>query len=373
MSNTIKVTYIVSDIDKAIAFEWIATYLDKTKFDLSFILLNPGSSQLEQFLIEKGIRVNTIVCKGKESWPLAWWQLFRQLKSEKPRVVHCHLLQANILGLSAAKMAHIEKRIYTRHHSVQHHVSNKKGVYWDKLSNALATDIIAISPMVEKILIQWEGAEVSKVHYIPHGFLLESFSSVAADRINAIRNKYDFEGRGPVVGVISRFTQLKGIQFIIPAFAQLLKQYPDAILLLFSAQGDYAQEINRQLEIIPNSNFRKIIYESDIAASFKSMDIFLHVPIDEQSEAFGQIYIEALAAGVPSIFTLSGIAPDFIRDKENALVVSYQNSNSIYEAMTELLLHPELREKLSVEGPQSVKEKFSLENMIVGIEELYMN
>ena len=101
------------------------------------------------------------------------------------------------------------------------------------------------------------------------------------------------------------------------------------------------------------------------------MNIFVHVPIDDHSEAFGQIYVEALAAGVPSIFTLSGIAPDFVVDNKNALVVPFKNSEAIYEAMLKILKDENFAEKLKQEGYKTVTGKFDLSRMINQLETLY--
>ena len=124
-----KVVYIISDIDKALAFEWIVEELNSQKFELSFILLNPGPSMLENFLRQKNIPVITITCRGKKDWPSALIKTVRVLKQQRPDVVHCHLMQANIIGLLAAKLTGIKKRIYTRHHSSLHHVYHKKEYY----------------------------------------------------------------------------------------------------------------------------------------------------------------------------------------------------------------------------------------------------
>ena len=81
--------------------------------------------------------------------------------------------------------------------------------------------------------------------------------------------------------------------------------------------------------------------------------------------------MEALAAGVPSIFTLSGIAPDFIVDNKNALVVSFKNSEAVYQAMLRILKDESLAEKLKHEGYKTVSGKFDLSRMINQLETLY--
>ena len=373
MVKKIKIVFIISETNKAVAFEWISQYLDRERFELYFILLNPGPSVLEEYLNAKGIYVKTIKFSGKKDWFSAIYKVYSLLKLLKPDAVHCHLIQANIVGLTASKLAGIKKRIYTRHHSSLHHIYFKKGVLWDKMFNRFATHIVAISDIVKKILIKWEGANPKKIVMIPHGFLLDDFSKVGTERIDRFKRNSHINGKYPVIGVISRFTEWKGVQYIIPAFNELLKDFPNAVLLLMNAHGDYETVILKSLQKIPNQSYRTIRFENDIAAAYKSMDVFVHVPIDEHSEAFGQIYIESLAAGVPSIFTLSGIAPDFIINYHNALTVPFKNSTAIYIALKEILSNNVLRDTLKEKGYKSVMERFEIHNMITALEQLYEN
>jgi glycosyltransferase involved in cell wall biosynthesis len=365
------VTYIISDIGKALAFEWIADSLDGRKYQLSFILLNPGPSPLEEFLKERNIPVHRVICRGKKDWPSALLQVSRLLKQIRPDVVHCHLLQANIIGLSAAKLRRVHRRIYTRHHSSLHHVFHPKGVFWDKLANKLATSIIAISGTVRDILLQWEGADPSKVKLIPHGFKLESFTEVSDERVLAFRDRIQLRPDQKIIGVISRFTEWKGIQYIIPAFEKYHQLHPEAVLVLMNAQGDYELQLKEQLRKLPTDSYKIVPFENDVAAAYRSMDVFVHVPYDAHSEAFGQTYVEALAAGVPSVFTLSGIAQDFIVDEYNALTVPFKDSEAIFRALQRFSDEPQLKEKLALQGIQSVSERFALKKMIEQLELMY--
>lgn len=366
-----RIVYIISDIQRSLAFEWIAEHLDHEKYDISFLVLNAGTSVLEDFLKKEGYKVTHIKCGSKKDWPVAFSKILFYLLRTRPHAVHCHLQQATILGLVAAKIAGVKKRIYTRHHSSLHHVYFPKGIWWDKMCNNIATTIVAISGEVKKILLDWEHVDPEKVILIPHGFLLDTFEQKEERTISDLKDKYGLNNAYPVIGVISRFTVWKGIQYIIPAFADILRTYPNAVLLLFNATGDYEKEIGEMLEKLPEKSYRKIAFESEIIAAYQLMDIFVHVPIDSHSEAFGQIYVEALAAGIPSIFTLSGIAPDFIKNGENALVVPYKDKNAIFSQMQRLIADPVLRAKLTTNGKRIVREKFTLDQMISQLNNLY--
>ncbi|MDI9311577.1 MAG: glycosyltransferase family 4 protein [Limnohabitans sp.] len=368
-----KLTYIISNIDKALAFEWIARHIDKKKYTLSFLLINPGDSNLERFLKNNGIEVRRIVCGSKKDWPSAWWSIYSYLRKSKPDIVHCHLLQANILGLTAAKYAGITKRIYTRHHSDYHFRYFPKGVKWDKLANKMATHIVAPTNAVKYILKAREGVSEEKISVINHGFDLDYFKNVPESQKAELQLKYNPDNKRPIIGVVARFTQLKGIQYIIPAFGQLLSEYPNALLLLFNARGDYEYQLRIQLKTLPEHSYKTIVFEPELAAVYSLFDVFIQASTDTYIEAFGQTYVEALAAGVPSVFTLSGVAPDFIIDKENALVVPFCDADSIYNSIVSIIKNKELSHNLIKNGYLSVQNKFRLETMISELENLYNN
>jgi glycosyltransferase involved in cell wall biosynthesis len=87
-------------------------------------------------------------------------------------------------------------------------------------------------------------------------------------------------------------------------------------------------------------------------------------------EAFGQTYIEALISKIPSVFTLSGIAREFVTHQHNAWVVDFKNSDQIVEGIMEIITNKELRERLIRNGETSI-QKFSLDSHILALEKLY--
>ena len=158
----INVVYIISDIDKAIAFEWIAEALTKEKTNLSFILIDSEGSYLSGYLKSLKIPVYLINCKNKKNMPFAVLKCRKILTRLNCNVVHCHLFKATIIGLASAILAGVKKRIYSRHHSTYHHTYFSKFVKWDKLCNFLATDIIAISENVKEVLINLRSYQQKK-------------------------------------------------------------------------------------------------------------------------------------------------------------------------------------------------------------------
>lgn len=371
MMNIVKkIIYIVSDINKAISFEWIASALS-LKFDLSFILIGQPKSELSRFLIKKKIEVYEIDNILAFRWLGQWLKIFFILKKEKPAIIHTHLWRANLLGLSTAWLLRIKRRIYTRHHAMVHYDEFPSGRKWDILCNALATDIIAISKNVEEILITKDKAKREKIRLIHHGFDVRYFQEVSEARIQALKTNYKLSAEDfPVIGLISRYVEWKGIQYIIPAFVRIRKKYPKAKLILANANGNYARSIKELLSDLPSSSYLEIKFEEDVSTLYHLFQIFVHVPTDPYVEAFGQTYIEPLLAGVPAVFTLSGVAKEFVTHRENSLVVDFKNSEQIEKAIIELMENEKLKKDLIRKG-KTVADNFSLEHFILELEKLY--
>jgi len=368
----IKVCYIVSNIDKALAFEWIVQHINKDKIELVFLLIGRKETALSKFLSSQEIVFFEFPFQGKADIVKTWFEVVRVLRMEKPNVVHTHLYYANLIGLSSAWLLRIPKRIHTRHHASIHHDYHPRAVYLDKLLNAISTDIIVMSKSLSDIVCEWEGVPKTKLHLIPHGFDLTYFEKVDEKSERALRLKYNIPDTVyPLVGVISRFTEWKGVQYIIPAFRELLIQFPNALLILANAQGDYSDQVKLKLSDLPTDRYRLIVFEDDIASLYKLFTVFVHIPTDKFSEAFGQTYVEALAANVPSVFTLSGIASDFIIDDKNAIVVDYKNHQEILNGVLRLLKDPTLRDRIVIQGQRDVQQRFSIQTMVLKLEDLY--
>lgn len=365
------ILYVVSDIDRAVAFEWIAKdSLSWPSFRVAFVFIGSKECNSAKKIREIGLEVYILTNTKKTDSIGSLLQLARLFYRLKPAIVHCHLLKATLIGLTAAIPFRRIKTVYTRHHSNLHHIYFPKGIIWDLYSNHLANKVISISPSVSEILRR-EGLNRDKIIDIPHGFDLAMFDKIPNDRVLSFKRRHEIPENSKIIGVISRFVEWKGIKFIIEAFRQLRCDYQDIHLVLLNAIGPEQIEIEKSLEILQTGSWTSIPYENDIAAAFSSMTCFVHAPIDGESEAFGQVYVEALATGVPSIFTLSGIAPSFVKHNDNALVIPYRNSKAIESALRRLLTNTHLRQKLATNGRLSVSNTFTLEAMIHSLLNLY--
>ena len=83
------------------------------------------------------------------------------------------------------------------------------------------------------------------------------------------------------------------------------------------------------------------------------------------SEAFGVVFLEAMAAGVPTIGTRVGGIPEIIRHCENGLLVEPEDATGLANTLIEVLTRAELRERLRLAGPATVVG-FDVADMMLG-------
>lgn len=367
----IKLLYIVSGIHYSLGFDWLDQHLDHAKYDVSYLFLNPTVPELHHLFSDRKREVAFINLRSKKDYPLALLKLITAIRRKKPDIVHCHLFEANLLGLLSARISGVKKRMYTRHHSTFHFDYAPHMVKYDRMINNWATHIISISDNVSFVLEKKEFVKKEKIHLVHHGFVFDDFFKTNQKQLEEMKTRYNPENKSPVIGVISRFTEWKGIHYIIPAFEELLKSYPGAYLILANAKGDYSKVIDEKLNHLPAHSYQKIVFEKDISTLYKLFNIFVHVPVDEAAEAYGQTYVEALAAGIPSVFTLSGVAREFIVDEQNALVVPFKDEEAILRAMKRLLSDDRLRAKIIEVGKAEVSVRFPIEVMMNALYKVY--
>lgn len=365
-----KVVHIASGIESSLGLEWLLSGLS-SEYDVTVILLNPGETQFERSLRRRGIRCINLKLTSKWSFLPVFVKLVLHLLQIRPEIVHAHLLDAQRLGLSAAWLVRVKKRFYTRHNSTFHHRYVPSGILYDKLSNWFSTAIVSISQATDYALTDLEGVSKSKVVRIHHGFDFTEFSPATPARMAAVREKWKIPARKPVIGMVSRFIEWKGIAFALDAIKRFRQKFPDAVLVLANARGPQSEALLRQLKDFPSESYVCIPFEEDAAALYGVFDMFVHVPVDEHVEAFGQAYIEALVCGLPCVFTRSGIAAEYFEHEVHALFVAFCDNEAIEKALERLWTDASLRERLGSAGAAFVRANFERETMVARTQTLY--
>jgi phosphatidyl-myo-inositol dimannoside synthase len=170
---------------------------------------------------------------------------------------------------------------------------------------------------------------------------------------SAIRARYGLADR-PVIVCVSRLVPRKGQDTLIEALPEVLRQIPDATLLIVG-NGPYRRDLGNlahHLGVTANVVFAGSVAPAELPAHFAAGDVFA-MPCRTRRhgldvEGLGIVYLEASAVGLPVIAGDSGGAPDAVREAETGYVVG--DRETLTARLVELLGDADLRTRVGAAG-----------------------
>ncbi|MER5865600.1 glycosyltransferase family 4 protein [Kitasatospora sp. NPDC002040] len=168
----------------------------------------------------------------------------------------------------------------------------------------------------------------------------------------------------PVVVCVSRLVPRKGQDTLITALPQILRDVPDAVLLIVGG-GPYQGELEKLAEthgVSASVRFTGAVPWSELPAHYGAGDVFA-MPCRTRRrgldvEGLGIVYLEASATGLPVVAGDSGGAPDAVLEGETGYVVPGSSPAAVAERIVRLLHDPELRRTMGEAGRRWVERSW---------------
>jgi glycosyltransferase involved in cell wall biosynthesis len=359
-SKSHQILAVLSDVDFSPQLIAILQKLYDRGAEVRIVLIGNTELQIAQQFEVLGWKSKNITQRGKFGSLFNLLLLALEIVKFRPQTIFASGQFATIVGMFSAKLLNVRSRVFIRHHSNFHHKYRMKfGVIVDNTSNRLATKIVAVSTVVENILVQDESVNQNKITVIYNGVDLINFRSEL--RLSKPSLTHDnSDSRLFNIGVISRLTQWKGVEYTAAAFVRLQKEFPDSRLHIVGAFADSYSDVKNILSSIASDKYTFEKSNSNISHFLRGLDAFVHVPVGIDDEAFGIVYIEALASGIPCIFTQSGVLNELETPDRYAHLVAFRNSDEIYLNLKQLI---QGKNESKVAVPESWLNQFSLEEM----------
>jgi glycosyltransferase involved in cell wall biosynthesis len=308
--------------------------------------------------------------KSKKDFPGCIWKLSKILRREKVEILQTHLWEASLVSLLAARLARTPLRIFTRHHLDQAHLIGKKiPLEIDRWTAREAMRVVVLSNAVKEFMISADHIDGRKIQVIYQGFDFERFAA-ENEAGQRVREEFGFTQNDFVIGCIANFFPTKGHRFLLQSVKSLLGAIPNLKLFFVGSGGD-KKDLERQIqelglaERVVFSGFRK-----DVPACMNAMDLVVHPSL---SEAFCQVLIESMSVGKPLISTDVGGAKEVITNGETGILVPPEDAEAIAKAIKEVYFNQEFCQKMALAGQKSVRERFTIENMVNQQIECYEN
>ncbi|WP_420369712.1 glycosyltransferase [Curtobacterium sp. L1-20] len=182
---------------------------------------------------------------------------------------------------------------------------------------------------------------------------------------------------GPVFTVVGRLSPSKGQHLVVRAFASIVQQHvlSGARLrlvgsALFDRDCSYEarlRELVDELGVAERVDF--VGQVDDVAAELARCDVAVHASLVE--EGFGQVVVEAMAAGRPVVASSAGGPAEIITDGVDGLLVEPGSVDALEAAMRQTVLDADLRQALG-NGGRRRAAAFTLDGIVQRLESILL-
>jgi len=343
------------------------------------ILLSPYSERVKEYCINEGCNYLEIKIKRKIS-PLydlyTLLNLIRLFVICRPDIVNLGTPKISLLGMIAAKITRVRKRIYTCRgfrFEPEKGIKRQLLIITERITALFAHKIICISPSLQELGIKNRIFNSSKSTVInkgsSNGINLKRFSpeSINKELKDKLKVELGLEDKF-VFGFIGRISDRKGINELYMAFIRLSVIFSD-IALVIVGRFEEPQIADKNIinSIKSHKNIRVTGPQKNVPLYFSLMDVFV---LPSWSEGFGNVMIEASAMGVPVIGTDATGIRDSMSHNLNGIMIAPHSAYELENAMLQLYKNREMRETF---GKNGLNWALNFENLLIwrGIEKIY--
>lgn len=152
-----------------------------------------------------------------------------------------------------------------------------------------------------------------------------------------------------IITFVSRLVWEKNLKLFAEVVNKLQTSYPK-LKALIVGEGPAMEEI---MELMPQALFTGFLKGEELAKAYASSDIFFF-PSD--TETFGNVTLEAMASGLPSVVADATGSRSLIKHGESGFVIPVESSDKFYTFIEKLINDDKLRLKMSLSAIEKADE-----------------
>jgi glycosyltransferase involved in cell wall biosynthesis len=326
-------------------------------WDIRFLMLHedePGAWEFAGELRGRGVPLDDVRLRADVDL-LAFGEVVAHLSRMRPRILHTHLVHADVYGQLAGSLTRVPFRLSTKHGFNEFREGRWFGRA-DRSVGSLAHVHIAISQGLAQYLAETEGFAEEDFEIVHYG--------IASDGPPA-----PYEGGDPRLLCVGRLIPIKGHLVLLRALAQARTRVPGVTLdvagrgPLAPALRSYAQELGLADAV------RFVGFVSPVQKAIEDSAI---VVVPSLGEGFGMVALEAMERARPVIVSAVGGLPEIVADGETGLVVPAADAEALADAIIALAGDLSRARAMGLAGRERALTAFTPEQCAARIEELYL-
>lgn len=254
--------------------------------------------------------------------------------------------------------------------AVNHHKWKKDLVTFLYQKKILAhADLIQVNNTdEEENVAEYLGSRPKNLVTIPNGIRMEEYKDLPAS--NTFRRRFDIPADKKMVLFMGRINIKKGLDLLLPAFADYLKVHDDALLVLAGPEDGYLTETKKFIadyQLADRIKYVGMLTDTTKLAALADADLFV---LPSYSEGFSIAVLEALAAGVPALVSDRVGFGDCIRSYD-AAYLSPLTVDGVRQGLEIMLGNESLRKEFARRGREMVAQNFDISQVAQRMLEAY--
>lgn len=351
--------------------------LDRDRF-VPFVIATRGFDRYGQNSLAEDVKFLELKKKPGRDWRLVH-QLASFFSESRIDIVHSHNWETWLYSYLAARIAGVPVFIHGEHGRDTERVNDS----WlkTKVKSFLASQcdrLTTVSLDIAKLLIDRLGVKPERITVVPNGIDLSKFKPPLSR--SAAKTKLHFRENSIVVGtVVGSFRPVKDLPTLLQAFKRVRPKHPEAVLAIVGGKDNdsidttagpsYDQEIRRLAKDLGVADGVAFCGPQNGIEEFMQMfDIYANSSL---YEGMSNTLLEAMACGAAVVATNVGGTPFVMRHGYNGLLVPSKSPEVMADAISQLIVSPELRNKLAENGRKHVENNHRFESFVASHERIY--
>ena len=167
--------------------------------------------------------------------------------------------------------------------------------------------------------------------------------------------------RGVVIGAAGRMERIKGLHYLLQAFAEVAPESQE-LRLEIAGEGSLRSSLEEESCRLGISNRVTFLgWREDLPSLMAGWDIFALPSLDEGFPIAG---LEAMAAGLPVVASAVGGLCELVKDGETGWLVPAASPTELAPRLRELIHDERKREAMGLAGRQRALREFSISRMV---------
>lgn len=207
--------------------------------------------------------------------------------------------------------------------------------------------VTAISMSVKESLKD-AGVVENKIRFVPNGIDTERFCK----NVGGVRDWLDIDLNAPVILSVGNYHPRKGLEILIKAMPDIIKERPEAKLVLVGRTKGKLEplvqemDLNRSVRLTGPIPFPLSALSSmdspngskdKLAGLYREADVYVSAAMEEGAEGLSLAMLDAMAAGLPLVATRISGNRDLVSDGVNGLLVKPGDSKALAQSILETI------------------------------------